>query len=310
MNKIKSILIVLLFALSLSVFSQHSVRVLQVLKGDDVIDNYILPDQLDSITFNKINIYNISAIPSDYTRGYASVYPSQIEEGQSVTLYASNYTSYRFENWTLNGEIVSTQANYTVTPNSNVQYVANFEHDYVDMGLPSGTKWSICNLGAKSPEEWGNHYSWGETSHKTYFTPNYTYDAQTVIPDSLDAAKINWGSKWNIPTKEDWDELFDSKNTTMKVAEYNGKKVISVTSVKNKNSIIYLPIVGPSTYSLPNETGNENAASYWTSTGSLEETDNAYYAFIHVDNFTVGAITMLNLKYWGMVIRPVIKVNK
>ncbi|MCI7430492.1 MAG: hypothetical protein MSS84_06410, partial [Bacteroidales bacterium] len=42
-------------------------------------------------------------------------------------------------------------------------------HDYVDLGLPSGTKWATCNVGASTPEEYGNYYAWGETTPKAYY---------------------------------------------------------------------------------------------------------------------------------------------
>ena len=41
--------------------------------------------------------------------------------------------------------------------------------EYVDLGLPSGTLWATCNLGASSPEEYGDYYAWGETEQKDYY---------------------------------------------------------------------------------------------------------------------------------------------
>lgn len=125
-------------------------------------------------------------------------------------------------------------------------------HEYVDLGLPSGALWATCNIGAKSPEEEGDYFAWGETSTKNDFTwgnykhiksggwnkydiNKYTiddgaflsyYKGITFIGDSLttlepvdDAATVILGSKWHIPTKEQWEELrnncfwvYDSKN--------------------------------------------------------------------------------------------------
>ena len=42
-------------------------------------------------------------------------------------------------------------------------------HEWVDLGLPSGTKWATCNVGATKPEEYGNYYAWGETETKTTY---------------------------------------------------------------------------------------------------------------------------------------------
>lgn len=38
-----------------------------------------------------------------------------------------------------------------------------YGHEYVDLGLPSGTLWATTNLGAEAPEDYGDHYAWGET---------------------------------------------------------------------------------------------------------------------------------------------------
>ena len=72
-----------------------------------------------------------------------------------------------FVNWLLNGEVVSTEATYSFTVSVGMNLVANFGvysvGDYVDLGLPSGLLWATCNVGAESPEGWGNYYAWGET---------------------------------------------------------------------------------------------------------------------------------------------------
>lgn len=56
------------------------------------------------------------------------------------------------------------------------QTFAQNKHEYVDLGLPSGTLWATCNVGATSPEDYGDYYAWGETSTKdTYYWTNYKY---------------------------------------------------------------------------------------------------------------------------------------
>jgi hypothetical protein len=56
---------------------------------------------------------------------------------------------------------VNSGGGYTTINNSNTE-----EHEYVDLGLPSGTLWATCNVGATKPEEYGNYYAWGETQTK------------------------------------------------------------------------------------------------------------------------------------------------
>lgn len=101
-------------------------------------------------------------------------------------------------------------------------------HAYVDLGLPSGTLWATTNVGAIAPEEYGNYFAWGETESKdtynwsTYKWCNGTYnsitkyctnsrlgvsDRKTILDPEDDAAHVNWGGYWRMPTKEEQDEL-------------------------------------------------------------------------------------------------------
>ena len=95
-------------------------------------------------------------------------------------------------------------------------------HDYVDLGLPSGLKWATCNVGATSPEECGDSFAWGEVKTKKDFTKDSSFttfqsagrlqkrgviDSYGVLTAMCDAATQNWGDKWRMPTKEEFDEL-------------------------------------------------------------------------------------------------------
>jgi hypothetical protein len=96
-----------------------------------------------------------------------------------------------------------------------------YNHQYVDLGLPSGTKWAVCNLGAEDddPEAVGDYFAWGETTPKETFTKeNYKWwdlenDRMTkyALGDDLapedDAATVNWGPGWSTPTTEQWFEM-------------------------------------------------------------------------------------------------------
>ncbi|MBQ3680215.1 MAG: hypothetical protein IJJ78_03045 [Paludibacteraceae bacterium] len=101
-------------------------------------------------------------------------------------------------------------------------------HDYVDLGLTSGTKWATCNVGASNPQDYGNYYAWGETTTKeTYDWSTYKYgtydhdgdyskltkynpsDSKTTLDLSDDAAYVNWGGKWRMPTEAQQDELIN-----------------------------------------------------------------------------------------------------
>ena len=94
-------------------------------------------------------------------------------------------------------------------------------HEYVDLGLPSGTLWSTCNIGATDPEEMGDLYSWGETDVKntydwnTYLhcdgTPNSChYIGDDITGTEYDVARVKWGESWRMPTLEQIKELIDN----------------------------------------------------------------------------------------------------
>ena len=110
-----------------------------------------------------------------------------IELYDSVDLTATPNDGYAFENWTIDGEVVSTQKNYSFMILEDMEIKANFieykktgthnNHDYVDLGLPSGTKWATYSVGATIPEEIGDYFAWGETEPKdTYEFENYKYN--------------------------------------------------------------------------------------------------------------------------------------
>ena len=126
-------------------------------------------------------------------------------------------------------------------------------HEYVDLGLPSGTLWATCNIGASKPEDYGDYFAWGETRPKRdYGWSTYKYssvgkltkytqeDSLTVLRPEDDAATANWGGGWCTPSKAQWDELL--ANTTNQWTTQNGKKGYLFAS-KNDQSL-FLPAAG------------------------------------------------------------------
>lgn len=135
-------------------------------------------------------------------------------------------------------------------------------HTYVDLGLPSGTLWATCNVGANSPEEYGSYFAWGETQPKetydwsTYqycngsYLTKYCYDASlgyngftdnlTVLQPSDDAATANWGDDWRMPTKAEWEELYN--NTTVTWTTQNG--VFGRLFTASNGNRLFLPAAG------------------------------------------------------------------
>lgn len=85
-------------------------------------------------------------------------------------------------------------------------------HEYVDLGLLSGTLWATCNVGANTPEDFGDFFAWGETKPKPSYDPeNYTFHtARRTLSIRNDVAHRRWHGKWRIPTISQWEELRDS----------------------------------------------------------------------------------------------------
>ena len=121
----------------------------------------------------------------------------------------------------------------------------------IDLGLPSGTKWACCNVGANSPEGNDSYYAWGETEEKGYYDWNtYTHcdgSAESChhIGDDIagteyDVAHMKWGGSWRMPTRAQQDELRES--CTREWTQLNGVNGIKVTG-PNGNSI-FLPAGG------------------------------------------------------------------
>lgn len=142
-----------------------------------------------------------------------------------------------------------------------IDRIANAQTD-VDLGLPSGTLWADRNVGAASPEDYGDYFAWGETTTKSDYewsTLKYcedntgdsfskyntqsqygNVDNKTTLERSDDAATANWGSGWCMPTQQQFQELND--NCTWTWTTRNGKNGYEVKG-KNGNSL-FLPAAG------------------------------------------------------------------
>ncbi|MBR4118878.1 MAG: hypothetical protein IKK64_02225, partial [Bacteroidales bacterium] len=273
--------------------------------------------------FQNIPNYSVTVVSSG--NGTVSSSSSSVQEGGSVTLTATPNSGYVFKNWTLNGNVVSTQNPYTAIVTANSVYVANFidkynGHEYVDLGL--SVKWATCNVGATTPEEYGNYYAWGETTPKTtsydwitykwcngdkysmtkYCTSsNYgTVDNKTTLELTDDAAHVNWGGSWRMPTYEELEELMDTNNCTWNWTTQNGVRGYKVTSKKNGNSI-FLPAAGYRSNSNLNSAGSYGY--YWSS--SLY-TSSSSSSFAYYLDFISGNVDWdYFYRYYGRSVRAV-----
>ena len=181
---------------------------------------------------------------------------------------------------------------------SKVHYFGDPTHnspEYVDLGLPSGLKWATCNVGATSPEEYGLYFAWGET---TGYTANdvtsgvraFTQDEYNAGPAASisadltleqDAAHVNMGGNWRMPTKDECQELINNCNGVY-TTDYNGTGVtgILLTSKANNNSI-FLP-----------------CASFYADSSIRDASIYSNASFMSVENF------------YGFVIYPPLAIGK
>ena len=170
-------------------------------------------------------------------------------------------------------------------------------HKYVDLGL--SVKWATCNIGASSPEEYGDYFAWGETSTKNSFTEGKRKaSAKSDISGNplYDAARANWDGAWRMPTKAEYQELID--NCTWTWTTYAGKEGFVVTSKKNGNSI-FLPAAG-----FKNDTaliGAGERSVYWSSTHHESYASYVYKLDLSCDVKEIGPLG----PFFGLTVRPV-----
>ena len=189
-------------------------------------------------------------------------------------------------------------------------------HEWVDLGL--SVKWATCNVGASTPEGYGDYFAWGETSPKseyTWATLKYCNDAsgdsfskyvtdskygpvdnKTRLDLSDDAARANWGGSWRMPTSSEIDEL--EEKCTWTWTTMNGKAGYRVTSKSNGNSV-FLPAAGYSYGTNLTQAGSNGY--YWSS--SLNAINGFSACSLH---FSSGLVDRdYYNRYLGTSVRPV-----
>ena len=174
-------------------------------------------------------------------------------------------------------------------------------HPWVDLGLPSGTKWATYNVGTTKIHGVGTRIAWGETVTKKLFSPDtYTHNG-VELPSyagnaEYDLATLQWGDDWYTPSLQQWEELIE--HCQWEYVMINGINGVLFTSHKTYNTI-FLPSTGytdDETYKLKYTTYN---LAYWTSTGSRTNGAHSYIA-----NYEQGYMTTTN-RYIAHCVRAV-----
>ena len=266
---------------------------------------------------NDPTVYTLTVLSSNEEMGTVTGGGSY-EEGTEVTLTATPTSDgYAFVKWSDE----NTDNPRALTVAEDLELTAIFDYAVVDLGLPSGLKWAACNVGATKPEEYGNYYAWGETEPKTttYSWATYkwcngsestltkyntkssygTVDNKTVLDPEDDAAAVNWGGTWRMPTYAEWTELRENCEWTW-TDDYNGTGVKGqiVTSKTNGNSI-FLPATG---YRSFEDFGAGIYGIYWSSSLGTDGPYNAWLVDFNSDNVS----RYDNGRFYGQSVRPVL----
>lgn len=253
-----------------------------------------------SFTYSKTNGGNIN-LPAGSGEKWAILLPQEaIEVGEIGSAYSADgvYIGTR-------GAVPAIADNGYLTV--GVSVVLTVERDYVDLGLPSGLLWATCNVGAYTPEGYGDYFAWGETQPKdTYSWSNYQYcngsyntitkycsnalsgyhgftDNLTVLLPEDDAATANWGSEWRMPTMEEWQELYTT--TTCFWTSLNG--VNGQLFIASNGNSIFLPAAG---YRVNNNLylENSNGRCWSCSLNTNSSSGIAWYFNFYSDDYNMN----------------------
>ena len=264
----------------------------------------------------KISVYSNNS-------SYGTVYGGGThKEDSQVILEAIANSGYKFKQW----DDGSTENPRVITVTQDATYSAyfeKFEPEYVDLGLPSGLKWATCNVGATKPEEYGDYFAWGEVTIKdNYDWTTYKYckgtvkiltkycgnsdygnnsftDNKTVLDPEDDAASVNWGGNWRMPTDEEVTEL--RKQCTWTWATQNGVNGSKV--VGPNGNFIFLPAAGYMGNSSLKYVGE--SAYYWLSSHCTSPS----YAAYGFGSYSANVVycDCIGARNEGMSVRPVYK---
>lgn len=170
---------------------------------------------------------------------------------------------------------------------------------YVDLGL--SVKWATYNVGANTPEEYGDYFAWGETTTKSTYTEG-AYVANTknykdIKGTSLDVARVKWGGNWRMPTKTEFEELLNG--CIWEWTTQNGVNGYVVTGPNGNN--IFLPAAGNRSEDVLYYNGS--FGFYWSSTpGSKDNTQGAHYLGFGSSDQGMSWDSC----YLGLTVRPVL----
>ena len=215
--------------------------------------------------------------------------------------------------------------NNTATGSGEAQGNVINGHEYVDLGLPSGTLWATCNVGADKATAYGSYFAWGETSTKeTYAWSSYKWcngsaealtkyctdsadgdngftDNKTTLDAADDVAAVAWGGTWRMPAPADFQELKDYCDWEW-VYSYGGEEVKGCTVTSKANgAVIFLPASGYIHGTAQFSAGGHGY--YWAS--SLKDGDDTTGRALYFGNGSVNTDKYADDRCRAFSVRPV-----
>ncbi len=259
--------------------------------------------------------YLIAVLPGTLAEGFTmSCSKDDVEHSRIIAMMRSYNGAV--------GETVFARHNVVNMGTVNSTNWTNRTQEYVDLGL--SVKWATCNVGATTSEGYGYYFAWGETNPKenysweTYKWCNGTYNSQTkyntkknygiidnktILDASDDAAHMNWGGAWRMPTRAEIEELINinTNNCTWEWTSQNNENGYKVTSLKDgyTDKSIFLPAAGERQGTRTVNT--RSYGNYWSVSLLEGEPYLAWYGC-----FTSNIYRSQSYRYYGFSVRPVL----
>lgn len=304
-------------AVTISLPSVTTSTITQITETTAVAGGNVTGDGKASVTERGV-VYSLSANPS-----ISDLSSTIVRSGSGTGSFTCNLagleegTKYYVRAYAMNskGTAYGSQVSFTTNKQSSSGNGTENGYEYVDLGL--SVKWATMNVGASKAEDYGGYFAWGETSTKsTYNWSTYkwcngssdsltkynnsssygTVDNKTVLELNDDAAYVNWGGSWRMPTDAEWTEL--RNNCTWTWTTQNGVYGRKVTSKSNGNSI-FLPAAGYRYDSSLNDAGSYG--NFWSSSLYSDDPYRAYYVYFSSSNVRRSHFS----RYYGRSVRPV-----
>ena len=269
-----------------------------------------------STNIHNIPLDNFTVAYNETSTIYFMMAPANLD-GETLEITLSDESGEYIKYEVAGKDFVAGKA-YAYTLTEGEKFDTSITYNAVDLGLPSGTLWADRNVGADSPEAYGDYFAWGETEPKDYYnwdtykwcngsddtqtkycTDSYygTVDGKIVLDLEDDAAYVNMGSEWRMPTYAELDEL--ETKCTWTWTTQNGVYGRKVTG-PNSNSI-FLPAAGYRYNSYLYLAGSNG--SYWSSSLSESTPFCAYELGFYSDYSYWG----YSNRYCGRLVRAVVR---